>query len=191
MISSAPKELTAHLTDLDGVAQFVEGGDIFDPQEPNEVFKASSHHKGFGKAANKDGDPVLHRLVLASHGRKLYEFSTFSELMRGAKEMNSGTTSIYAQLFLADTFPGLRALYERRIIHGEISLGNLFLGMQNEIAGFIGDLDLAKVDLKIIKELFPEWYDVVASSKRGALRTVSLVLGHPVTADWPREPHYL
>jgi len=47
------------------------------------------------------------------------------------------------------------------------------LGIEDEIAGFVGDLDLAKVDLAIIKELFPEWHDKVASSKRGALRTVS------------------
>jgi hypothetical protein len=47
--------------------------------------------------------------------------------------------------------------------------------MPNETDGFIGDLDLAKVDLEIIKRLFPEWYKKVASSKRGALRTVSTV----------------
>jgi len=47
--------------------------------------------------------------------------------------------------------------------------------MTEDIAGFIGDLDLAKVDLEVIKNLFPEWYDEVASSKRGALRTVSRV----------------
>jgi len=46
--------------------------------------------------------------------------------------------------------------------------------MPREIAGFVGDLDLAKVDLPTIEKLFPEWYDKVASSKRGALRTVSL-----------------
>jgi len=45
--------------------------------------------------------------------------------------------------------------------------------MTEDIAGFVGDLDLAKVDLNIIKEYFPEWYGEVASSKRGALRTVS------------------
>ena len=56
---------------------------------------------------------------------------------------------------------------------GDISLGNLFLGMTEDIADFIGDFDLAKVDLEIIQKLFPEWYDEVASSKRGALRTVS------------------
>ena len=76
-------------------------------------------------------------------------------------------------MFLADSFPGLRALHERGIIHGDISLGNLFLGIPSEVDGFIGDLDLAKVDLEIIKLLFPEWYEKVASSKRGALRTVS------------------
>ena len=46
--------------------------------------------------------------------------------------------------------------------------------MTGDIAGFIGDLDLAKVDLEIIKQLFPKWYDGVALSKREALRTVDL-----------------
>jgi len=86
-------EATSHLTGLGGVAQFVEGGDIFDPQEPNEVIKVSSHRKGFGPAINENDDPVLHRVVLASHGRKLYEFVTFSQLMRAAKNMNSGMPS--------------------------------------------------------------------------------------------------
>ena len=78
-------------------------------------------------------------------------------------------------MFSSDHFSGLRALHERGIIHGDISLGNLFLGRTEEIAGFVGDLDLAKVDLEIIKKLFPDWYDEVALSKRGALRTVSRV----------------
>ena len=78
-------------------------------------------------------------------------------------------------MFPSDTFPGLRALHERGIIHGNISLGNLFLGMTGEIAGFVGDLDMAKVDLQSISTLHPEWHDEVASSKCGALRTVSLV----------------
>ncbi len=47
--------------------------------------------------------------------------------------------------------------------------------MTEGIAGFVGDLDLAKVDLDIIEKLFPESYDEVAKSKRGALRTVSKV----------------
>ena len=46
--------------------------------------------------------------------------------------------------------------------------------MTGDIAGFIGDLDLAKVDLEIIKQLFPKWYDGVVLSKREALRTVDL-----------------
>ena len=45
--------------------------------------------------------------------------------------------------------------------------------MTDDIAGFVGDLDVAKVDLEIIKKLFPESCDEVAASKRGALRTVS------------------
>jgi hypothetical protein len=97
MICSSTKESTSHMTDLDGVAQFIDGGDILDPQQPNEVIKVSSHRKGFGKPINENDDPVLHRLVLASHGRKLYEFDTLSQLMRAAKKMNSGMLSRSAQ----------------------------------------------------------------------------------------------
>ena len=79
--------------------------------------------------------------------------------------------------FLEDTFLGLRALHEHGFIHGGISIGNLFLGTTEEIPGFVGDLDLAKVDLNIIKTLSPDWYNEIESSKRGALRMVSLIWG--------------
>ena len=73
------KDSTSHLTDLDGVARFVDGGDIiYDPQMPNGMIKMSGHRKGFGRPINgKNDDPVLHRLVLSSHERKLNEFVTF------------------------------------------------------------------------------------------------------------------
>ena len=35
-----------------------------------------------------------------------------------------------------------------------------------DITGFVGDRDPAKVDPEIIQKLFPEWYEEVASSKR-------------------------
>jgi len=104
MIYGATKESTSHLTDLDGVAQLVDGGDISDPQLPNKVIRVSSHRKGFGKPINENDDPVLHRLVLSSYGRKLYEFVTFSQLMRAAKKMNSGMLSIFAQHFFLTPF---------------------------------------------------------------------------------------
>ena len=91
MLCAAAKKPTSHLTKLDGVAQFVEGGDVFDPLQPNEVTRASNHREGFGKLVKKDDDPALQRLVLASHGRKLYEVATFSPPMFGAKKINSGT----------------------------------------------------------------------------------------------------
>ena len=96
MIYSSTTESTLNLTDLDGVARFVDGGDIFDPQEPNEVIKMSSHRRGFGRPINENDDPVLHRLVLSSHGRKLNEFVSFSQLMRAAKNMNKGTLNRFA-----------------------------------------------------------------------------------------------
>jgi len=99
MVYSATEESTSGLTDLDGVAKFVDGGDIYDPQQPNEVVKVSSHRKGFGGPINENDDPVLHRLVLASRGCKLYEFTTFSQLMRAAKKMNSGTCNLFSLRF--------------------------------------------------------------------------------------------
>jgi hypothetical protein len=97
MLYSATQESTSHLTNLDGVAKFVDGGDVFDPQQPNDMIKVSSHRIGFGRPINENDDPALHRLVLASHGRKLYEFGTFSQLMRAAKQMSSGTLSRFDQ----------------------------------------------------------------------------------------------
>jgi len=97
MLRSATEGPTSHLSDLDGVAQFVEGGDVIDPQQLNEVIKVSSHRRGFGELVNTNDDPVLHRLVLASYGRKLDKFETFSELMRGAKKMSSGTMTRFFQ----------------------------------------------------------------------------------------------
>ena len=89
MIYSASTESTLYLTNLDGVAQFIEGGDIFDPQRANTRVKVSSHRRGFRKPIDENDDLVLHQLVLASHGRMLYEFVTFSQLMCAAKKMNS------------------------------------------------------------------------------------------------------
>ena len=97
MVYSATEESTSGLTNLDGVAKFVDGGDIYDPQQPNnEMIKVSSHRRRFGGAINENDDPVLHRLVLASHGCKLNEFTTFSQLMRAAKKMSSGTRGIFS-----------------------------------------------------------------------------------------------
>ena len=109
MLNSETKQSTSHLTDLDGIAQFVQGGDMYDPRHPNDVIKMSSHRKGFGNPINENDDPVLHRLVLASHGRKLNEFVTFSELMRAAKKMNSGTRIIF------DHHPSLRLFQDFKL----------------------------------------------------------------------------
>lgn len=78
-------------------------------------------------------------------------------------------------MFLSDIFSGLRALYERGIVHGDTNPGNLFLGTIVDIPGFVGDLDLAKVDLEIVEKLFPGLYDEAAAGKMGAYRTVSKV----------------
>ena len=117
MLYSATDDSTSGLTNLDGVAKFVDGGDIYDPQQPNEMVKVSSHRKGFGGPIDENDDPVLHRLVLASHGRKLYEFTTFSQLMRAAKKMSSGTHSIFSICFcltLCRTSGTSRAWYHSR-----------------------------------------------------------------------------
>ena len=127
MIYNATKEPTSHLTDLDGVAQIVDGGDIFDPQLLNEVIKVSSHRKGFGKPVNEKNDPVLHRPVLAGHGRKLYEFVTFSQLMHAAKKMNNGMLSIFAQHFFLTPFQDFGHFMTVVLFMGILVLATCFL----------------------------------------------------------------
>ena len=78
--------------------------------------------------------------------------------------------------FASDYFAGLRALHERGIIHGDVSLGNLFLGMTEDIAGFVGDLDLAKVDLGTVKKLFPESRKKPKGSPPNTEQSVSLLV---------------
>ena len=104
IIYSTTSELTSELTDLDGVARFVDGGGVFDPQKPNEVIKMSGHRRGSGAPINEDDNSVLHRLFLSSHGRKLYEFVSFSQLMRAAKKMSKGTLNRCAQHSLKTLF---------------------------------------------------------------------------------------
>jgi Fungal protein kinase len=91
MLFNGAQESLPELPSLDGVAQFVEGGDIFDLENPNNnVIKVSGHRQGFGNPIKELDDPVLHRLVLASRGRKLYEYETFSQLMKGTKKIVGG-----------------------------------------------------------------------------------------------------
>jgi hypothetical protein len=59
---------------------------------------------------------------------------------------------VHLSMFPFGYFPDLLALHERDIIHGDISLDDLFLGMTEE-TGFIGDLDPGKEDLGIIKKV--------------------------------------
>jgi len=48
--------------------------------------------------------------------------------------------------------------------------------MTEDMAGFVGDPDLAKVDLEIIKRLFPEWCDEGEGSTPNGESSLSLLV---------------
>jgi len=129
--------------------RLIECGDSFDPQLPSEVIKSSSHRKGFGKPINEDED------ALAGHRRKLYDFATIPQ-PSPAKE--NELRFVHLSGVPSERFSGLQARHERGIIHGDV-IRSRFLGTTEAIVGFIGDLDLAKVELEHIKTLFQEWYE--------------------------------
>ena len=69
---------------------------------------------------------------------------------------------------------GLYSLSQLGVDHGDVSIGNVFLGTDpDKAAGFISDLDLSSISEEAIKAAFPNDYDtVIKQIKGGELLTV-------------------
>ncbi|ETW80102.1 hypothetical protein HETIRDRAFT_321835 [Heterobasidion irregulare TC 32-1] len=130
-----------------GVAKFLTGGDVRDlrpvlrrtaeANPPGPVVKgilentiSVRHLRGdvFDAFAQT---PVLHRLILSTVGRPLWEYSSDVELLKG----------------LRAALEGHRFLYEQGILHRDISAGNILLAEDRNAPpgseGFITDLEYA------------------------------------------------
>ena len=69
---------------------------------------------------------------------------------------------------------GLYSLSQLGVDHRDVSIGNVFLGVDPEqAAGFISDLDLSSISEEAIKAAYPNDYDTsIKQMKSGEWRTV-------------------
>ncbi|PPQ81826.1 hypothetical protein CVT25_013479 [Psilocybe cyanescens] len=121
---------------IEGLAKFECRGDVyFMDGKPITVrnLRNLSSHKDLGDIDSelKNPTPVLHRLVLATVGKPLWQYESEIELLTG----------------FCDALLGHKALYEQGILHRDISAGNVLLStaQDEKFHRFITDLDFAYV----------------------------------------------
>ncbi|KAI0667494.1 hypothetical protein C8Q78DRAFT_1053385 [Trametes maxima] len=114
-----------------GLAKYVAGADVV--TSPSGTEKITTHHLRPRSPAPDETTKVLHRIVLGSVGRPIWEYDTEEQLIDGL------ISAIEAHKFLRD----------QKILHRDISAGNVLLAdypKELGAAGFISDFDLAFVD---------------------------------------------
>ncbi|KAF8804954.1 hypothetical protein BYT27DRAFT_7258710 [Phlegmacium glaucopus] len=113
-----------------GLAKFICGGDVRYARNPITVKNMRSQ-----AVHDLDADPpkaVLHRLILGTVGRPLWEYTSESDLLSGFR----------------DAILAHKSLCDQGILHRDISAGNVMLieAQDTELRGFITDLDFARIE---------------------------------------------
>jgi hypothetical protein len=135
------------------LAKYVVGGDV--PLREGENVTIQSHRARFDSTVIGNG-ATLHRLVLASRGKSLANYSSFKELLVGALHIVLGMNFISRALnHVLILLPAHKGLHDQGILHGDISYGNAFLSESAEdgVRGFLADLDLASLEDKALEKL--------------------------------------
>src|SRR5258706_3030944 len=135
-----------------------------------------SSHRGFVEGAESNPhDPTLHRVVLATRGKSMVSYTSFTELLSAAECAAEGMQAILSQIGMTLTSSqGLHSLSQLGVDHRDVSIGNVLLGTDpDKAAGFISDLDLSSIREEAIKAAYPNDYDtVIKQLKDGEWRTV-------------------
>ncbi|KAI0641619.1 hypothetical protein C8Q79DRAFT_1077266 [Trametes meyenii] len=114
-----------------GLAKYVVGADVV--TSPGGTEKITTHYLRQRSPAPDETTKVLHRIVLGSVGRPIWEYDTDEQLIDGL------LSAVEAHKFL----------WDQKILHHDISAGNVLLSDHPEelgAAGFITDLDLALIE---------------------------------------------
>ncbi|KAF8804942.1 hypothetical protein BYT27DRAFT_7142933 [Phlegmacium glaucopus] len=119
----------------EGLAKFICGGDVRYARNPITVKNMRSQ-----AVHDLDADPptaVLHRLILGTVGRPLWEYTSESDLLSGFR----------------DAIQAHKSLCDQGILHRDISAGNLMLieAQDTELRGFITDLDFARIERSTVE----------------------------------------
>ncbi|KAH9896113.1 hypothetical protein C8Q73DRAFT_643700 [Cubamyces lactineus] len=140
-----------------GLAKYVVGADVTFPD--NKYKRITAHAlRGTTLGPNKLTS-VLHRIVIETLGRPVWEYHSERELLEGF------ITALEAHQFLA----------EQKILHRDISAGNILLAedlLRQESAGFLTDLDFARlesdIEVKITETVSPpRGYGAIPSHLHG------------------------
>ncbi|KAI0641630.1 hypothetical protein C8Q79DRAFT_282695 [Trametes meyenii] len=114
-----------------GLAKYVIGADVV--TSPGGTEKITTHYLRQRSPAPDETTKVLHRIVLGSTGRPIWKYDTEEQLIDGL------ISAIEAHKFL----------WDQKVLHRDISAGNVLLSDYPEevgAAGFITDLDLARTE---------------------------------------------
>ncbi|KAI0653487.1 hypothetical protein C8Q70DRAFT_1035750 [Cubamyces menziesii] len=140
-----------------GLAKYVVGADVTFPDNKYNRITAHALH-GTTLGPNKLTS-VLHRIVIETLGRPVWEYHSERELLEGF------IAALEAHQFLA----------EQKILHRDISAGNILLAedpLRQESAGFLTDLDFARlesdIEVKITETVSPpRGYGAIPSHLHG------------------------
>ncbi|KAI0667496.1 hypothetical protein C8Q78DRAFT_1082214 [Trametes maxima] len=112
-----------------GLAKFVVGADVV--PFPGSLEKVTTHYLRDRPLKPDDKTKILHRIVISTTGRPIWQYETEEQLLDG----------------LISALEAHKFLWDQKILHRDISAGNILLSDYPEevgAAGFITDLDLAR-----------------------------------------------
>ncbi|KAI0667492.1 hypothetical protein C8Q78DRAFT_1082212 [Trametes maxima] len=115
-----------------GLAQYVVGADVV-PKFPGSLEKVTTHYLRRRLLKSDEKTKILHRIVIGTVGKPIWMYETEEQLIDGL------ISALEAHKFLCD----------QKILHRDISAGNVLLSDHPEevgAVGFITDLDLAMME---------------------------------------------
>ncbi|CDO72548.1 hypothetical protein BN946_scf184983.g31 [Trametes cinnabarina] len=113
-----------------GLAKFIAGGDVVFPFHNDNQETITVHSLRGVPVSRGERTKVLHRLLIESVGKPVWEYQTDRELLEG----------------LIGALKAHRFLSEQNILHRDVSAGNVLLALDPEkqgTAGFLTDLEYA------------------------------------------------
>ncbi|KAG5650556.1 hypothetical protein H0H81_011827 [Sphagnurus paluster] len=128
-------------TNPEGLAKFECGGDVRFPGYARFPITVENLRNEVQKLLNRTLDPptpVLHRLILGTIGRPMWDYTSDLELVQGFR----------------DAVQAHKTLYEQGILHRDISAANVLLtATQNPRSrGFITDVEFARLSSSLIRK---------------------------------------
>ncbi|KAI0641615.1 hypothetical protein C8Q79DRAFT_1106513 [Trametes meyenii] len=117
--------------DHPGLAKYVVGADVV--PFPGSLEKVTTHYLRQRPLKSDDKTEILHRIVIGTTGRPIWMYDTEEQLIDG----------------LISALEAHKFLWDQKILHRDISAGNVLLSDYPEdvgAAGFLTDLDLASIE---------------------------------------------